>query len=183
MLEQADRCQQPQGSGGSGLDDDPDLHDLSSPADDQFVGSHQTPPSSAVYEGRPNDHQWRSALLSDPAPPAYQAHQLQKAASEQLHHERIAEAQHAHHVDKNFHRELQGQGTIQHGGYQSMNRQRAFDPGDVQKHFRGIGLAGNTLEEPTARADPAVSHVAVRLLRLCHRTDVTLCMSSAGRCS
>lgn len=169
MIEEADRCQQPQGSGNCGFDDDPDLHDLCSPPNDQFVDLHQTPPSSAMPEGITDGHQWHSALLNDSTPLAGQAYQLQKAASQQLHHEKIAEVQHALEAHKSFQRGLQGRGTIQLDGYQSMHGQRTFDPSNVQKHFKGLG--NNALGD---RADPAVSHVAVSLLHLCQRTWVIL---------
>ena len=178
LIEEADRYQQPQGSSGSGFDDGPDPHDLCSTEDDQFLESHQTLPSSAVLEGRPNGHQWHSALLSDPTPPTGQAHQLPKAASQQLHHERIAEAQHAHEWHKSFPHGLRGRSTIQDDGYQSMHGQRSFDPRSVQQHFRGIGHGGNILEDPSMQADPADLHVAVSLLHLCHRTCVTPSMPS-----
>ena len=178
MIEEADRCQQPQGSGERGFGDNPDLHDFCSPPDDQFVESHQTPSSSAVPEGKPNGHQW---LLRDPTPGAGQTHQLQKAASQQLHHDRIAEVQHAHQAHKSFHRELQGRGTIQRDGYQSMHGQRAFDPSSVQKHIGGISLGGNTLGHPTMGADPAIAPVAVRLLHHCQRSCVTFFMRPAVR--
>ena len=174
LIEEADRRQHPQGSGSSGSGDGPDLRDLCSPAGDQFVGSHQTPPSDVVHGGRADGCQWHSALLNDPAPPMGQAHQLQKVAWQQLHHDKIAGAQHAHERHKSLHRGLQGRGSIQHGGYQSMHRQRSFDPSNVQKHFRGISLGDNTLEDPTMLADPATSHVSVSLLHLCQRTCVIL---------
>lgn len=178
MIEQADRCQQPQGSGGSGLEDDLDLQDLSSPPDDQFMELHQAP-SSAVLGNRPDSHQWPSALLSGPTPTAEQAHhQLlggQKGTSQQVHHARIAGAQQVHQSHKVSLQTLPGRGMPQHDGYQSMNGHGPFNPSKFLQKFTGINLGGKTLED---QADAALSHVAVCLLLLCQWACVTLCQLS-----
>ena len=166
MIEHADRCQQPQGSGGSGFEDDQDLQDLSSPPADQFMEPHQAP-SSDVHGDRPDSHQWHCALLSGPSPTAEQAHpQLQKAASQQLHHARIAEAQQVHQSHKSSLQTLQGRGNPQHDGYQSMNGHGPFNPSKFLKKFTVLGLGRQTSEDPAVLADPALSTVAVCLLPL-----------------
>lgn len=179
MIEQADRCQQPQDSGGSGLEDDPDLLGLSRPPDDQFMEPHQAP-SHAVHGNRPDSHQRPSALLSEPAPTAEQAQQLlgcQKAASQQLHHERIAGAQQVHHSHKVSLQTLPGRVVPQHDGYQSLNGHGPFDPSKFLRKFTGINLGGKTLEDP---ADAALSNVAVCLLLLCQWACVTSAVHSWG---
>ena len=179
MIEQADRCQQPQGSGGSGLEEDFDLQDLSSPPDDQFMELHQAP-SSAVHEHRPDSHQWHTALLSGPTATAEQAHhQLQKAASQQLHHERIAEAQQVHQSHKSSLQTLQGRGNPQHDGYQSMNGHSPFNPSKFVKKFTVLGLGAKTSEDPAVLADAALSTVMVCLLPLYQWAFATSQMPSA----
>lgn len=153
MIEEADRCQQLQGS-ASGLDDDPDLHDMSSPADDQIVTSDRMP-SRSEDVSRTHEHQWHSALVVDFSDKALQLH---GTASQQRHHERMSEAQRTH---QGFHRALQGQSPPEHSGYQTMNGHGSFKPRKIQDHFRRIGMTVKEVEDPAACVDPLHSVVAV----------------------
>ena len=177
LIEEADECQQPQGS-GSGFDDDAELHESSSQADDQLVDSHQTP-SSAVHENIQNGHSWHSALLTDSTSPADQPHQ-QERASQQLHHDRIAEAQQAHQVHRNFHHTLQGRGTPQHSGYQSMTgHHNVFNPSKLVSCLASNGLDIKPWEDPTVCGDPVYSNVAVGLVHPCSMFSSHVHASSA----
>lgn len=151
LVEEADRCQQPQGS-CSGLLDHPDLHEMGSQADDQIVTSHQMP--SFVEENRTHDHQWHSALVMHPGDLADEPPQLHGTTSQQRHHDRIAEAQQAHTAHRGFHRALQGQNLPQPSGYQSMNGHGSFDSSKVLGHFRRTGVSVKAVADPAGCVDP-----------------------------
>ncbi|KAL3148578.1 hypothetical protein ABBQ38_014010 [Trebouxia sp. C0009 RCD-2024] len=160
LIEEADRCQTPQGS-VSGLDDDANLHGTSSQADDQIVTSDRMP--GRLGDGtRTHEHHWPSALVLDPSDTADEALQLHGTASQQQHHEGMTEAQQARPAHQGFHHALQGQSPAQHSGYQTMNGHGSFKPGKIQDHFRRIGVGAKAVGELAAYADPLHPVVSVQ---------------------
>lgn len=166
LIEEADRCQTPQGS-VSGLDDDANLHGTSSQADDQIVTSDRMP--GRLGDGtRTHEHHWPSALVLDPSDTADEALQLHGTASQQQHHEGMTEAQQARPAHQGFHHALQGQSPAQHSGYQTMNGHGSFKPGKIQDHFRRIGVGAKAVGELAAYADPLHPVVSVGFRHLSH---------------
>ena len=159
LIEEADRCQQPQGS-ASGLDDDAELHDMSSLADDQIVTSDHMP--NRVEDGnQTHNHRWPSALVMHPSDAADEAAQLQGTAFQQGGQERVTGSQQADRAHQGFHPALRGPSSAQHSGYQNMNGHSSFNPSKVQNHFRRSGVSAEAVEDAPACVNPLHSNVAV----------------------
>ena len=156
LIEEADRCQQPQ---GSGFDDDADLHEAGSQAHDSYEVSQQLP-GSAVDAAAPNPHNWSQALLLKPTSAASPQHQS-ASTSEHSHLEKISAARQALVKNRGFHHALQEPSKANDNGYQSMHGHLSFGVGKVLSHFAGVQRAFRSTK---ASEDPVPAAVRFHVM-------------------
>lgn len=130
LIDEADRCQQLQ---GSGFDDDADLHEAGSQAYDSHEVSQQ-PLGSAMNASVPNNHKWSPALLLN-FPSADSPQHCSALISEQAHLEKISAARQAHDKNRGFHHALQQDSRANANGYQSMHGHPGFFADKIVSHF------------------------------------------------